>query len=1669
MARHKLNVILEVATAFLFLIVCQSARADFSSKLLYDEEIKKIRTMTPLDNNLFGEQINLQDGVVSFHQTDVTVPTKNGGQIEFGRISESRTTLRGISPGWGMNVPYMTGTYDARAGWSVSGAGNRRCSTGKFAPSTQNLLFYTNSHSVTTGVNSEIITTTNVASPAHVFWHGIEINLPSIGNEQLLESNPEQMLPTDGGTYYGTTKSGWRISCIPSISGGSGEGFVVTIQNGTKYFFDSMVVQDTRDYIEYSNSTWLSNPNYSYRLTLSNYFLLATKIVDRFGNTIIYDYDPATPGRLRSIASSDGTRIDISHDTAGSVSEIMVGSRKWTYNYLRFYVDPSSYTNAMLQSITLPDGSSWQFSSNHVSTFGGSMDAELWKSAVVNFWDSNLGARCKLSTQRLGHLKPPGSYEYTVTMTHPSGAKGEFTFQQQFHGMNSTPGRCYTVTPTNPNQISFGPPTSTYTLGVPSVYLAISLIRKKISGPGLASDLTWEYTYNPSWSFDYECTSTAYCDNKSITTISSSNGKTLRYTIGNDYRTNLGKTLSTTIEKNGQVSETTSYSYIQSSAGQPYPQNTGNIPLGTGVTHMYGNPLLYENRPLLSTSTARDDATFTSLNDQFDAFARPTRVQKINSLGLSKIDATEYHDNLSLWVLGQIKKKYTLNSAPNGQATADNMVSSDIDYNAQALPQTIKLFGKLQHILSYWPDGNLNTATDGRGNTTWFGDYHRGVPRLIGHPDGTSESATVNDNGWITSIADENGFVTGYGYDVMGRLAGVAYPANDSVAWTPQYLEFRPLNAGEWMPPGVSAGQWRQYIVQGNYTKVTYYDAMWRPVLVQEYDTSNVNATIRYTRTAYDSNGRVSFQSYPVSDPASATTGVRSFYDALDRVTSIQQDSEHGVLTTTTDYLAGLKVRVTNPRNLQTTTSYMAWDQPGYDLPIRSDQPENKVIEISRHPQFGWPLQLKQRSADNAVQASRQYVYDGNAQLCKIIEPESGATVTGYDAASNPAWSASGLNGGGYVSTTDCSYTAANASGRVVNRTYDARNRLTQQTFPDGKGNQIWTYEKDSLPASVTTYNDANNAAPVVTAYTYNKRRMMNGESLSQPGWYTWGIGYSFDAIGNLTNQIYPTGLNIDYAPNALGQATKAGIYASGAQYYPNGALKQFTYGNGIVHSMIQNERQLPARVTSSGGVSDFGYTYDPNANVTSIWDYARDTGNGFYGRWMTYDGLDRLTSAGSCTFGGDCWHRFTYDALDNLKSWKLGGVKDYADYIYDTQTNHLTSIRNTAGATVMGIAYDTQGNFNNKNGQDYKFDYGNSLREVTGKEAYRYDGLGRRVWTLRPAGVAGPVATISLFQYSQSGQLMYEEYSNTPNGTHVYLAGSLIATRHGDGAVKYQHTDALGSPVAVTNEVGAVIDRNDYEPYGAIIGQPSKNGIGYTGHMMDGATGLTYMQQRYYDQSIGRFLSVDPVTANSANGSDFNRYKYAANNPYRFFDPDGRQERAYGAGATLLMSPEQRRIWEGGERAALTEGSGAEQGAAMMDAVKLFVADPQISKEPVVKLAVFLAIAKISHGKSNGAMQGPSPKIHEGQQGKHQIGHNNYTPGRSVLTADPSELGRHAGTGQQVGKIEVGLPGSKERVDFGQIIGTTVDKAGSASPTTVGMIHYGKSGIHIVPAKPQP
>ena len=141
---------------------------------------------------------------------------------------------------------------------------------------------------------------------------------------------------------------------------------------------------------------------------------------------------------------------------------------------------------------------------------------------------------------------------------------------------------------------------------------------------------------------------------------------------------------------------------------------------------------------------------------------------------------------------------------------------------------------------------------------------------------------------------------------------------------------------------------------------------------------------------------------------------------------------------------------------------------------------------------------------------TRTYVYDGNQRLCKTIEPETGATVVDYDAAGNIAWTASGLD---LIDTGACNRTEASASGRRVDRAYDALNRVVRIRFPDRNGDQDLSYRNSGEVQSVTTWNDQGRQT-TVNSFQYNKRNLLVGESAASTGRQTWSMGYGYDAQG---------------------------------------------------------------------------------------------------------------------------------------------------------------------------------------------------------------------------------------------------------------------------------------------------------------------------------------------------------------------------------------------------------------------------------------------------------------------------------------------------------------------------------------------------------------------------
>jgi len=108
-------------------------------------------------------------------------------------------------------------------------------------------------------------------------------------------------------------------------------------------------------------------------------------------------------------------------------------------------------------------------------------------------------------------------------------------------------------------------------------------------------------------------------------------------------------------------------------------------------------------------------------------------------------------------------------------------------------------------------------------------------------------------------------------------------------------------------------------------------------------------------------------------------------------------------------------------------------------------------------------------------------------------------------------------------------------------------------------------------------------------------------------------------------------------------------------------------------------------------------------------------------------------------------------------------------------------------------------------------------------------------------------------------------------------------------GSVFYL-TDHLGSVRRLVDPSGAVIADYTYDSFGKVIEQSGSvyNPYGYTGRVLDRRSGLMYYRARYYDPSVGRFTTKDPI---GFAGGDMNLYAYVSNDPVNFVDPLGLYE----------------------------------------------------------------------------------------------------------------------------------------------------------------------------------
>jgi len=136
-------------------------------------------------------------------------------------------------------------------------------------------------------------------------------------------------------------------------------------------------------------------------------------------------------------------------------------------------------------------------------------------------------------------------------------------------------------------------------------------------------------------------------------------------------------------------------------------------------------------------------------------------------------------------------------------------------------------------------------------------------------------------------------------------------------------------------------------------------------------------------------------------------------------------------------------------------------------------------------------------------------------------------------------------------------------------------------------------------------------------------------------------------------------------------------------------------------------------------------------------------------------------------------------------------------------------------------------------------------------------------------------------FVYDAAGtpiQLAYTPAGSTTTSYYYYvtnLQGDVIAILNSSGAVVVEYTyDAWGNILSITGSMATTLGR--------------QNPLRYRGYVYDQETGLYYLQSRYYDPEIGRFINADAFTSTGQGLLGNNMFAYCNNNPATYKDPSG-------------------------------------------------------------------------------------------------------------------------------------------------------------------------------------
>ena len=462
---------------------------------------------------------------------------------------------------------------------------------------------------------------------------------------------------------------------------------------------------------------------------------------------------------------------------------------------------------------------------------------------------------------------------------------------------------------------------------------------------------------------------------------------------------------------------------------------------------------------------------------------------------------------------------------------------------------------------------------------------------------------------------------------------------------------------------------------------------------------------------------------------------------------------------------------------------------------------------------------------------------------------------------------------------------------------YDEDYNLTSEVYANG---QSIRYEYDDNGNLIKQYHN-DDTTPYVT-YSYNTDNELTEKINTDTG-----LKYVYDGDNVEVYKISDNTLVQSYTESKTEADEENSVeaktdvtethFGSTYSYTTKNNSISYQYGNNsLAYSAKSDDKsQTVSDSVKLNGTSvlNAGYTYDDNGNITK-----KDYGNSG-SVTNTYDTKDRITSTSynnktynytydvnsqlTAVSGTNYSASYAYNSRGNITNKTINGTSTTFSYSNDGWNDKLTSVNGTS------LTYDSNGNVLIYGDKSFTWSSGRNLASIkdgNNTYSYTYDENGIRI--------SKTVNGITTYYNTKDGVIL----SQTDGTDTLYFQYDTNGSPLGfllNGTQYFYITNQMGDIVAITDSTGAIIANYTYDEWGNVTDISGNtdiantNPLRYRGYYYDYETGYYYLQSRYYDANLCRFINADDYNYLDKDIVDgLNLFAYCNNDSVNRFDLDG-------------------------------------------------------------------------------------------------------------------------------------------------------------------------------------